>query len=485
MADTAIAFASATEQLRLLDAGEISASELLDLYLSRVERFNPAYNLVVAFDRKRARSAAQEVDRRRKKGEPLAALAGLPITIKDSFEVTGMPATCGLEALRDHRPEEDADAVALLREAGANIFGKTNLPSGASDWQSFNPIYGISRNPWNPERTVGGSSGGAAGAVAAGFTSFELGSDIGGSIRIPSHFCGVFGHKPSYGLVPVRGQIPPPPGMLHQPQLGVAGPIARSAADLDLLMRVLAQPGGPAKNDLVEPRHGRLEDFRIGVWMGDGAYRVDHAYREALENFIETLRSAGARIEDVGPPVDPLESYEVYLQTLFAIVGAPSPQEADAFERLADKDETGIAAKLARYMRTSLAEWFTLAERREHLFRGWASFFTSYDLLLCPAVPVVAFPHMAEGSGVHSDQLFRRVTIDGEPAPYLDFTWQGLALVANLPATVMPTGQLVDGLPAGIQMIGPYMEDSTAIRFAALAEGVTGGFMPPPALVSP
>jgi amidase len=475
MRDRKLAFAPASEQIRLLQSREIGAGELLDLYLDRIDRLNAEYNLVVAFDRDRARAAASEIDRRRREGETLGPLAGLPITIKDSYEVTGMPATCGLVPLRHHMPEQDADAVALLRKAGANIFGKTNLPAGASDWQSFNPIYGISRNPWNPERTVGGSSGGAAAAVAAGLTSFELGSDIGGSIRIPSHFCGVFGHKPTYGLVSVRGHIPPPPGTLHQPELGVAGPIARSAADIDLLMSVLAPP-------LPAPRHDRLADFRVGVWWGGDAYRVDSGYRQALEAYVADLRAAGARIEEVELPVEPRESYEVYLQVLFAIVGAPAPQEADAFERLAGQDETGIAAKLARYMRTSLGEWFELAEKREHLFRAWARFFGEYDLLLCPAVPVVAFEHMAEGSGVHSDQLFRRITIDGEPAPYLDFTWQGLALVANLPATVMPTGKFSQGLPCGLQLIGPHREDRTNIRFAQLAEQAAGAYLVPPAM---
>jgi amidase len=475
MRDRTLAFAPASEQIRLLQSREIGAGELLDLYLDRIDRLNAEYNLVVAFDRDRARAAASEIDRRRREGETLGPLAGLPITIKDSYEVTGMPATCGLVPLRHHMPEQDADAVALLRKAGANIFGKTNLPAGASDWQSFNPIYGISRNPWNPERTVGGSSGGAAAAVAAGLTSFELGSDIGGSIRIPSHFCGVFGHKPTYGLVSVRGHIPPPPGTLHQPELGVAGPIARSAADIDLLMSVLAPP-------LPAPRHDRLADFRVGVWWGGDAYRVDSGYRQALEAYVADLRAAGARIEEVELPVEPRESYEVYLQVLFAIVGAPAPQEADAFERLAGQDETGIAAKLARYMRTSLGEWFELAEKREHLFRAWARFFGEYDLLLCPAVPVVAFEHMAEGSGVHSDQLFRRITIDGEPAPYLDFTWQGLALVANLPATVMPTGKFSQGLPCGLQLIGPHREDRTNIRFAQLAEQAAGAYLVPPAV---
>ena len=473
MPDAELAFASATDQMRQLEQGKVSAAELLDMYLDRIDRLNDTYNLVVTLDRERARTNADGIDRARQRGDSLGPLAGLPITIKDSFEVTGMPATCGLEHLRHHYPDQDADAVTRLREAGANVFGKTNLPAGASDWQSFNPVYGISRNPWNTERTVGGSSGGAAGAVAAGFTAFELGSDIGGSIRIPAHFCGVFGHKPTYGLVPTRGQIPPPPGMLSQPELGVAGPIARDARDLSLLLPLLAG------RKLAPPRHGRLGDYRVGVWMGDDAYRVDTAYRQALESYISDLRHAGASIEEVDLPVDPQESYETYLQVLFAIVGAPAPEEADSFESLAGKDETGIAEKLARYMRTSLGDWFVLAEKREHLFRKWASFFSEYDLLVCPAVPVVAFPHMAEGSGVHSDQLFRRVTIDGKPAPYLDFTWQGLALIANLPATVMPTGKFVDKLPTGLQIIGPHSGDLTITRFAELAQQEAGGFVPP------
>ncbi len=481
MTEANIAFASATEQLGLLKNGKISSVELLDLFLDRIEKHNPTYNLVVAFDLDRAKREAKEADRRRASGETLGPLDGLPITIKECFEAVGMPASCGFEALRDHYPEQDADAVSRLRAAGAIIFGKTNLPQGASDWQSFNPNYGLSRNPWNPERSAGGSSGGSAGSLASGFTAFELGSDIGGSIRIPAHFCGVFGHKSSYGLVSTRGHIPPAPGMLYQPELGVAGPLARSASDLALLLPILAGPDKAAS--LAARRHDRLEDFRVGVWMGEGAYLLDRGPGDVLDGYIGDLRKAGAKIEEVALPVDPKHSYETYLNSLFAIVGAAAPGEADEFERFAAKDETGIAEKLAGYMRTSLPEWFGLEEKRRHLFRAWARYFEDYDLLLCPPVPIVAFPHMADGEGVHSEQLERRIMVNGKPEPYLDFTWQGLATVANLPATVMPTTRLTDGLPVGLQIIGPFMEDLTTIRFAELAEKALGGFKPPPALV--
>ena len=476
------AFASASALLDLLGKGKVSSTELLDLYISRIERYNPTYNFAVAFDLERARREAADADRCRSRGEDIGPLGGLPITIKESFEAVGMPASCGFPALRDHYPQKDADAVARLRAAGAVIFGKTNLPQGASDWQSFNPNYGQSRNPWDKGRSPGGSSGGSAGSVASGFTAFELGSDIGGSIRIPAHFCGVFGHKPSYGTISTRGHIPPLPGVLYEGELGVAGPLARSAGDLALLLPLLARPG---RAEALKPaRHDRLEDFRVGIWMGDGSYLLDDAYRAVLEDYVSELERAGARVERVDLPVDPAESYEAYMHALFAIVGAGAPGEADKFAEFVADDPTGIAEKMVRYMRTTLPEWFGVQDRREHLFRRWARYFEDYDALLCPAVPIVAFPHMVEGDGVHSDQLNRRIFVNGKEEPYLDFTWQGMATVANLPATILPTGRLVDGLPAGLQIIGPHMEDLTAIRFAELAEQALGGFVPPPALMS-
>ncbi len=473
-------FASASTLLKLLRERAITSSQLLDLYLSRIEQHNPTYNLVVTFDIDRARREAALADERRARGESNGPLDGLPITIKESFEAVGMPASCGFPHLRDHFPDSDADSVQLLRAAGAIIFGKTNLPQGASDWQSFNPNYGLSRNPWDPGRSPGGSSGGSAGSVAAGFTAFEMGSDIGGSIRIPAHFCGVFGHKATYGLVPTRGHIPPPPGALYETQLGVAGPLARSAEDLALVLPLVAKP--EARKHLRPARHERLEDFCVGVWLGDGEYLLDNAYRDALEDYFAALEEAGARLERVPLPVDPRESYETYMNALFAIVGAAAPGEADEFARFIEGDPTGIAEKMVRYMRTTLPEWFAVQDRREHLFRSWASYFDRYDVLLCPAVPIVAFPHMAEGEGVHSEQLERRIIVNGKEQPYLDFTWQGLATVANLPATVMPTGRFVDGLPAGMQIIGPHFEDLTAIRFAEMAERAAGAYVPPPAV---
>jgi len=482
-----LAFSSAVELLERLDRRELGSRELLDLCLSRVEEHDEAINAVVALDADAACAAAAAVDDARARSEEVGPLAGLPLTIKDAFEVVGMTATCGLPTLAQHRPERDADTVHRLREAGAVIFGKTNVPAGVSDWQSYNELFGVTRNPWNSERTVGGSSGGSAASIASGFAALELGSDIAGSIRVPSHFCGVFGHKPSYGIVPVRGHIPPPPGGLLAVPLGVAGPIARSAADLELALELLSGPNELEATgwrlELPPSRHERLADFRVGLWLGGGAYRVDGAYAEAVRGFAASLERAGARVSEVEPPFDPDEIRDLFLRTLFGIVGATEPGAAEAMLALAADDATGYASRLGRAMASSLGEWFGTLARREHLFRAFRAFFADHDVLLCPVVPSVAFPHDTAEGGPHAGQLYRRIVVDGERVPYFDnFAWPGLATCANLPSTVMPTGRFVDGLPAGVQIVGPYLEDRTTLRFARLAEAVTGGFVPPPAL---
>jgi amidase len=473
-----------------LERREVGAVELLELHLERVDLYNPTYNIVVDRAVEDARASAAAIDAARSRGETVGRLAGLPITIKDAFEVAGMKAACGMTELAEHRPVHDADAVARLRAEGAVVFGKTNVPAGAADWQTSNAVYGLTRNPWDPERTVGGSSGGSAASVAAGFSPLELGSDIAGSIRVPSHFCGVFGHKPSYGIVPVRGHIPPLPGDLLTVPLGVAGPIARSAADLELALDVLAGPNALDaagwRLELAPSRHSRLAGFRAGIWLGGGSYPLDDGYRDALEGFADDLSSAGVRVVETELPFDPAEGYDVFVRTLFAIVGAPAPAEGEALRSLAATDDTGYADRLGGAMATSLGEWFRLLERREHMFRQFLAFFAGVDVLLCPAAVVVAFPHdIDESDGPHRTQLARRLTVNGREIPYFDnFTWPSIATCSNLPSTVIPTGRFVDGLPAGVQVIGPYLEDRTTLRFASLVEAELGGFRPPPALAA-
>jgi len=267
---------SAGELARAIREREVSSRELLEELLGRAERVNPALNAIVAWDVDRARAAAAAADEVTATGEPLGALHGVPMTVKDTYETEGLVTTAGAPELAQYVPQADAVVVARLKAAGAIIFGKTNSPLYAGDWQTYNDVYGRTNNPWDVTRTVGGSSGGAAAAVAAGLTPLEFGSDIGGSIRIPAHYNGVFGLKPSWGIVPLRGHIPGPPGSLVDPDIGVAGPIARSVADLKLALGLVAGPlpqeaagwrleldPGPALHDVA--------GLRVATVFGDGA----------------------------------------------------------------------------------------------------------------------------------------------------------------------------------------------------------------------
>ncbi len=485
---------SATEILALLRERKLGSLELLEMLLTRVERLNPGLNAVVAMDIESARRDARAADNLPR--DQRGPLHGMPITIKDAWEVVGMPATCGMPELARHRPEQDADAVARLRAAGAVLFGKTNVPLGAADGQSYNPVYGVTRNPWNPERTPGGSSGGAAAAVAAGFTPLELGSDIGGSIRIPAHFCGIYGHKTSYGVVPMRGHIPPPPGSLTAPLLGIGGPLARSAADLELALDILAAPAEPDRTAwsvrIPPSRHERLEEFRVALWADQKAYSVDRACVEAMHAYAKDLRGAGVDVDDEArPDIDVAASDDLYVAMLFSIVTAGMPEPILALiEQVAvdmKADARSYPARIARAVRMSYAEFCALREQQQRLCRAWRRFFERYDVILCPITSTVAFPHDHSGSGPgHVAQYSRTITVDGRPCPYMNvLQWPGLATVVNLPGTAIPTGKHIDGLPMGVQVIGPYLEDRTTLRFAQLAEQALGGFIPAPGVVRP
>ena len=489
-ADSSELFNSASCWLQMLRARKIGAVELLELHLSQIDKHNETLNLVVARDLEGALQAARAADN----SEPSedSPLHGLPMTVKDTYEAIGMPATAGLPFLADHRPQHDAEAVAQLKAAGAVIFGKTNVPPGAFDWQSFNDIYGVSNNPWNPQRTPGGSSGGSAGAVAAGFSPLELGSDVGGSIRVPAHYCGVYGHKPSYGVVPSRGHIPPLPGQLISYELAVSGPLARSAYDLELALDVLVGPGErdrPAWTVTIPPsRHERLADFRVALWVDD-TYAVDSGYLAAIDSFVEDLRKVGVSADVARPEIDPAQSYEIYLDVLLALAGAnlsePAEQSIYTAAAALPADSDDYAARLARVLKKRHVEYFAVDQQRALLRQSWREFFTRYDLVLAPVSPTVAFEHDHRGierpDPISAGQA-RTTIVSGEGRPYFDgLQWPSLALVADLPATTVPTGKFVDGLPAGVQLIGPYLEDRTLLRFAQLVEREFGGAPVPPA----
>ncbi len=478
---------TASETLAELAARRISAVELLEHYLLRRGALDGDLNAIVTVDPDAALNTARDIAARRAAGAALPPLAGLTMTIKDTFEVTGMTATCGIPALAHHRPARDADAVAALRAAGAVIYGKTNCPLGAADHQTYNPIFGVTRNPWNVARTVGGSSGGSAAALAAGFSALELGSDIGGSIRVPSHYCGVYGHKPSWGIVSTRGHIPPMPGAVVPPApLAVVGPLARCAADLDLALSVLAKarPEEAAAWSLTlpPPRHETLREFRVGVWLD--AYPLDGSYAAAIERFAEELSRRGVQVDMLRQgPVDAAASWDIYLDLLFGVIGSGSPETDLAAYRAAAQGapEGSLASRLALATAQPLRQWVTRSAQQEMLRTQWAQFFTGCDLLLCPVSLAAAFPHQTDDGHGPVPQLKRTLLVDGTPHPYLEnLMWPGLATVVNLPSTVRPIGIGADGLPVGVQIIGPYLHDRTTIGFAALCDEAFGAFQQAP-----
>ena len=454
---TDLADATAGETVQAIAAGQISALEATDAAIARIEARDGAINAVVVRDFDRARDAARAADAAVARGER-KPLLGVPMTVKEANWVAGLPTTWGMEHWKAWTAPVDGVGVARLKAAGAIILGKTNIPPMLGDFQSDNPVYGRTNNPWDLTRTPGGSSGGSAAALAAGMVPLEFGSDIGGSIRIPAGFCGVYGHKPSYGAVPVRGHTPPGVEGVDVP-VAVIGPMARTAADLDLAMGVLA---GPDESEAIgyslalrAPRHERLADYRVLILDHHPLAATDDEIRDALHGLADRLENLGARVDrqtDLLP--DLVEAQEVYgaiLNTAMT-VGQPGARPPNAHE------------------------WMSLLDAQLVIRRQWAQLFKGFDVVLAPSLGTLAFPHDAS-----PDLGARTLLLNGEHTPYFSqVAWSGVATLPHLPATAAPIGLSKAGLPIGIQIIGPYLEDRTTIAFAGLLEREFGGFVKPP-----
>ena len=477
----------ATELVRLLREGEVASGELLDHFLDRVDRVDGAINAVVALDAERARERAAAADAARARGESWGPLHGLPMTVKDAFETEGVVTTSGAPELRDHVPATDAEAVARLKAAGAVVFGKTNLPLYAGDLQTYNDVYGRTNNPWAPDRTVGGSSGGSAAALAAGMTGLELGSDIGGSIRNPAHFCGVFGLKPTWGIVPERGHIPGPPGSLAPSDVGVIGPLGRSAADLELALGVLAGPDGddaagwrlalpPARNG------GAVEGLRVATWFDDPFVPIARETRALLDAAAGALAGAGAEVTAVDPPVGLGDLARSWERLVLPLVAARlSEEEFAAFCAGADAspvaEDDGPTTRALRAMTSRHRDWASAHEARHRHRRRFAELFEHYDVLLAPVMPTAAHPH-----DTRTDITARVVDVDGDARSYLEgMYWCGGIGTLLVPVAVPPIGRTHAGLPVGVQVVAPHLHDLTAIAVAGHLEQLLGGFVPPPA----
>ena len=476
-------FAPATAMLEALHEGRISAVELLDLHLRRIERYNPPLNAIIAIDPERARREAAEADRELSRGAQ-KPLLGLPITIKDSIDVAGMRTVCGIEARATVEPAgPDAPVVARLRGAGDVVMGKKNTPPGTADWQTDNPVFGRTNNPWDLSRTPGGSSGGAAAAVAAGLSPLDIGSDIGGSIRMPAVYCGIFGHRPSDTAVPRSGHFPGSPLPNAARFMNVLGPLARSAEDLDLALSVIAGPEAGEdvawRLQLPAPRHGRLSDFRVAILPRLDWRPVDEEIAGALDRAAGALRRSGARVREALPEsFGDLREYSLLYNSALSLMfqlDTPRQKRFRDAEKIRGRSDDPLDLSFARAMDADAAEYLDWHRRREEYREAYRRFFREWDILLAPVTLTPAIPHTP------GPQRTRAVDVDGEAVRYdLQALYPGIATFAGQPATAFPVSLSGDGLPLGLQAIGPYLEDRTTIRFAGLLSEELGGFRAPP-----
>jgi amidase len=479
-------FKSATDISAALAAKKVSAVELAQDAIGRIERHDGKVNAICVRDFDRGLEAARAADAARGRGEN-KPLLGIPLTVKESYNVGGLPTTWGFPAQKNFTPPEDALSITRVKDAGGVILGKTNVPLGLGDWQSYNDIYGITNNPFDLGRTPGGSSGGSSAALATGYGPLSLGSDIGGSLRVPAFHCGVYAHKPTLALVPSRGHTPPPfPPLPFDSDLAVIGPMARSAADLSLLLDVIAGPdpmeaGRGYRLALPPSRHGELKGFRVLLIDSDPVMPTNKAVRTAIETLAGNLGKAGVSVTRQSPLLpDFAASSRLYMRLLMSFLAASFQSEAYAGAQKAatslPADDISLPAERLRGIVLSHRDWVIANGGRGRLRAQWRELFKGFDAVICPIMPTPAYPHD------HSpEQETRRINIDGKDYPYPDqLAWPGIATLPGLPSTAIPLGLSSEGIPVGVQIVGPWLEDRTPLKLAELIEREFGGFVPPP-----
>jgi amidase len=477
------AFLPAHRLAALIRQKKIGCLELLKLYLKRVEAYNPRLNAIVVLDTERATKQARAADRAVARGESWGPLHGVPMTIKESFDVAGLPTTWGRPELKDNVPARDALAVERLKQAGIVLFGKTNVPTLLADWQTFNAIHGTTNNPWDVSRVPGGSSGGSGAALAAGLTGLDTGSDIGASIRNPAHYCGVYGHKPTFGICSSQGQTLPP--YIRESDIAVIGPLARSAKDLEIALKAIAGPdeidGTGWQLNLPKAPKKSWRQWRVGVLLDAPNAEVDRSVQDRIQALAEFLGKRGARVSHTArPAIDLKQAHDTFFRLLRAATSRSLNDEAFARNleaaRKARPEDDSYPAVMARGNTLYHREWLYLNETRHHMRLKWAEFFRDWDLLLCPAAATAAFPHNQQG-----ERWERMVTVNGKPQPSTtQMFWAGYSGMCYLPSTVAPAGLTSDGLPTGVQIVGPQYGDLTCLAFAQLLEREYHGFVAPP-----
>jgi amidase len=478
-----LVFKSALELGRLLKRRKISSKELLQACLDQYARHNDSVNAVILTDIDRALRAAVAADRRLKKGATLGPFDGVPMTAKESFDWSGHPSTWGDPKYRNNIAKVDAVALKRMTDAGAIMYGKTNVPLLLSDWQSFNEIYGTTNNPWDLTRSPGGSSGGAAAALATGMSALEIGSDIGASIRNPAHYCGIYGHKPTYGVVPYRGHMLQ--GIVMSGDITVAGPMARSAKDLSAMMDILVGtvPTESRGLQVKLPRATQktFKDFRVAVKLSSSVSEVDQPVQDKISELAKFLKKRVKKISfEAQPAFSDEEAYEIYITLLRAtasrrLTDAEYEESVEKAKTLPHSDRSYVTM-MTRAFALSHRDWLKVSERRHQMRLMWDRFFDDWDVLLCPAAASSAFPHDQIG-----ERHERFIDVNGKRVSTIDQRfWAGYSCGYYLPSTVAPLGLTPQGLPTGVQIITREYGDYTSLKFAELLEQEFGGFMVPP-----
>ncbi len=432
----------AIETAAAIRRGDFTVVEAVDAAVTRIEKLDAEINAIAVPDFDRAYATAKAMNGSTPRDDQ--PLFGVPMTVKESFEVEGLQSCWGHQAQTGYVATRDSELVRRLKAAGAIILGKTNVPVDLTDWQSFNPVYGRTRNPHDHDRSPGGSSGGSAAAVASGMVPCEYGTDIGGSVRVPAHFCGVWGHKTSWGLVSTRGhdhpQLAQSDGFVaaHDGALSIAGPLARNPEDLALLTELAASVP-------IARRAKKLADCRLLAITEYPGSPLDASVAEPVDEALEALKQAGIAIDrtcDILP--DLARQHADYLRMLNIAMarGAPSPSGK----------------------RASASDWFGLLDAQASNIFAWDQVFAQYDFVLAPPAPVLAIPHL-DGSVFNAT-----IKVNGQDLPAgAALAWAGLATFPNLPATVLPIGTgNYEGarLPCGMQVIGPRWSDLDCISAA-------------------
>lgn len=487
-----LTFLTAHRLADLIREHKVSSVEVLENHLNQIAKHNQSLNAIVTLDEDQARRRAREADESLARGEIWGPLHGVPVTIKDVFETKGMRTTSSFKPLASYVPQQDATVVARLRAAGSIILGKTNTPEMAGDEQTNSPLFGRTNNPWNIERTPGGSSGGSAAAVASGMTPLDIGSDIGGSVRNPAHFCGVFSLKPSDYRVPFTGHIPPPPGSKGRGLLRAfltPGPLARSVEDLRLALTIIA---GPDEREwevppmpLVAPPPRKLHELRF-AWCDDFGVPVSTEIRKALADLAAELTRLGCRVERRVPSdfdfSQALQTYGELKQAVFSVRATPLHLPRFLWRAISGRvsDSNPTTRGLLRGAGTNLKGYARALSRRDVYVQKMDRFLDDWDAWLCPVAALPAYPHVQSRNTI--EQLRATVEVDHRKIPYLMATsmYTGLFNLTGNPVVVLPLARTTDGLPIGLQVVGKRWDDMALLDVAEQLTQVTGQFRQPP-----